>query len=163
MSTIIPENLSPHFTLAEATKSDTAERLGISNTPTFLVLATMKCTANSLEVVRTSLASLPLHINSWYRCVALNRTLGSKDSSQHIIGEAVDFTCPAYGDPVAIAQHLAVNSHLLNFDQLILEHSWVHISFKSSPSALPRRQVLSLLAAGSYAQGLTNKSGDRYE
>ena len=151
--------LSEHFTLEEAVFSSTADRLGIDNNQvTPELLATAQRTATRLEKVRFILAC-PLHVDSWIRCLALNRALGSKDTSQHIKAQAVDFTAPQYGTPAEIAKKLVANADLLRYDQLIMEHSWVHISF-CSPSDTPRGEVLSLLATGGYTTGITDKEGN---
>ncbi len=153
--------LSEHFTLAEATKSDTALRLGIDNTVVSdAVLAAAYRTATKMEKVRLVLG-VRINISSWIRCLELNRALRSKDTSQHIRGEAVDFTAPDAGDCLAVARALIVSAAMLRFDQLILEHTWIHISF-SSPNSKPRGEVLSLLATGGYALGLTDKEGKHY-
>lgn len=149
--------LSDNFSLAEATVSEKAERAHFSNTPDSHTIATMYKTAMCMERVLALLAK-PIHINSWYRCLHLNRLLGSKDSSQHLVGEAVDFIVPLFGEPVAVCKALIKNSDLIRFDQLILEHTWVHISFAIS-TGKPRNQVLSLLKNGSYATGLTTNEG----
>lgn len=152
--------LSSHFFLGETFRSDTAERMGIDNTPPEDVIKTMKDTAFEMELLRSMLGT-PITVNSWYRCLALNRALGSKDTSQHILGEAVDFVSPLYGVPRAICKFILDHSGNIPFDQLILEHSWVHISF-AIHSGKPRKQVLSLLKNGHYAQGLTDANGKSY-
>lgn len=153
-------NLSDHFTLEEATISQTADRLGIDNShPSSITIIVATKTATKMEKVRAILNS-PISISSWIRCLDLNRALGSKDTSQHILGEAVDFICPAFGTPLEICKALIAQKILINWDQLILEHTWIHISWNSIPNAPQRGQVLSLLATGGYANGLTDKSGN---
>ena len=130
--------LSQHFTLEEMTFSETAARLGIDNTPPDDVVDTLRRTAAYLEDVRARLG-VPLRISSGYRCLLLNRALRSKDTSQHVKGEAVDFVAPRFGAPRQIVDTLADSD--VPFDQLILEYGrWVHISF--SGGASPRRQAL---------------------
>ena len=159
MSAIV--QLSEHFTLAEATASDTALRLHIDNTNVSPeVLAATYRTATRMEKVREVLGCA-IHINSWIRCLALNTAIGSKPSSQHVKGEAVDFTSADYGTCLEVAKVLIANKDLLRYDQLILEHTWIHISF-CPPIAVPRSEVLSLLATGQYSQGLTDKEGRPY-
>lgn len=150
--------LSDNFSLAEAVVSEKAERAGFVNTPDSNTIETMYKTALCMERVRAALGNIPLHVNSWYRCLRLNRLLGSKDSSQHIVGEAVDFIAPLFGDPIDVCKALIANADLIRFDQLILEHTWVHISFAIS-TGKPRNQVLSLLTTGFYATGLTTIEG----
>jgi hypothetical protein len=150
-------NLSTHFTLEEATLSSNAERAGITNNPDSATLAIMLSAATKLEKVRVLLAA-PMHIDSWYRSPEVNKLAKSKPTSQHIKGEAIDFICPHFGSPLDICKRIIANKDLVNFDQLILEHSWVHISF-SILERQPRGQVLSLLASGDYAIGLTDLQG----
>ena len=154
--------LSEHFTLEEAIQSQVASREGIDNYPTSpMVITTASTTAVKLEKVRALLGH-PINVDSWIRCLALNRALKSKDTSQHILGEAVDFICPQFGSPLEICQEIMKHMEVINFDQLILEHTWVHISFKSDPSVSDRNHVLSLLEDGTYANGLTDKTGKFY-
>jgi len=120
-------NLSKHFSIEEFCFSQTASRLGIKNVPTGDTLAHLKVVAESLELVRSALRELPIRISSGYRCLALNRAIGSKDSSAHVLGWAVDFTCAAYGTPKQIVEGLLAAD--TQFDQLINEQDWVHISF----------------------------------
>lgn len=152
-------HLSDHFTLEEAVHSQTAARAGIDNEhPSSEVIIVATKTAKSMERVR-ALLQFPISVSSWIRCLALNRLLGSKDTSQHRLGEAVDFICPAYGTPVDICKMIIKYPELVSFDQLILEHTWVHISFSADPSRKNRNQVLSLLENGAYTSGLADKKG----
>lgn len=151
-------NLSDHFTLEEATLSQTAERQKIPNVPSGEITAVMVKTAKSLERVR-ALLGIPMIISSWYRSPALNHAVGGVPNSQHLAGEAVDFIAPAYGTPADICKQIIRFPELVAFDQLILEHTWVHISFSGVPSIPNRKQVLSLLSSGHYASGLTDKEG----
>lgn len=160
MNTVAPR-LSPNFTLAEATASSTAERLNLLNTPPTSALLTMQETARYMEVIRAILNS-PINVSSWYRCPALNKAVGSKDTSQHRLGEAVDFKSPEYGSPLYVCKAIMQHRSVIPFDQLILEHSWVHISF-SILNGNPRGQVLSLLSSGHFASGLTDAQGVPYK
>jgi len=125
--------LSDHFSLWELTKSQTAIRNGIDNTPDEESIKNLKeVCAKILEPVRTHYGR-PFTPSSGYRCLSLNQLLGSSDISQHITGEAVDFEVPGISN-MALAQWI-INE--LDYDQLILEfykdpdpHSgWVHCSY----------------------------------
>ena len=121
------KNLSKYFSFRELMFSKIAEVHGIDNTPTPDVLEKLKYTASQLDKVRELLGK-PVNISSGYRCLQVNRRLGSKDSSQHLKGEAVDFKCELFGNPRAVFE--AIRKSNIQFDQLILEfNSWVHISF----------------------------------
>lgn len=132
--------LSEHFTLIEFTRSQTASRYGIDNTPNEEQLENLKTLAKGLEDVRTKLDSNPINISSGFRCEALNDRLGSRRTSRHILGLAADFTCDRYGDVKRVFNVLKDSS--IGFDQLILEYdSWIHISFPKKGEE-PRRQIL---------------------
>lgn len=151
---------SKYFTKKELLFSATAVAEGIPNTPSLEVWDTLNLCALRMDKVREALGT-PIHVNSWFRCLALNRRLGSKDTSQHLKGEAVDFTAIKFGTPLQIVQFLSTKMEELEIDQLILEHTWVHISFAISPRRLPRRNILTLLNTGEYAKGITDKQGNK--
>lgn len=153
-------NLSAHFTLEEACHSQMAIAHGIANIPNHDVMSVLSRTAVHMETLR-ALLSHPITISSWYRSPEVNTLVGSANTSQHIKGEAVDFISPSFGDPLHICRAIIANKDTIPFDQLILEHGWVHISF-AILSGQPRGQVLSLLSNGHYAQGLTNAHGVPY-
>ncbi len=128
--------LSPHFTFGEAMASYEAERRGIDNTPPISAIAPLiRIAEHILEPIRTQYGR-PFSPTSWYRCLALNRALNSKDDSQHVKGQAVDIKVP--GVPMSdLFEFIAAT---LDFDQLILEHwspdnphfGWVHVSYVSA-------------------------------
>lgn len=131
--------LSTNFTLDEFTNSQTAERNGIDNTPPDNMLPTLRQTAYGLELVRTLLNNKPILISSGYRSPALNAAAGGAKGSQHLLGEACDFTCPSYGTPEQVVRAIVASS--IPFDQVIHEFGrWVHISFGSRN----RRQALTI-------------------
>lgn len=128
--------LSEHFTLEELTFSATAQRKQIDNKPPADVLENMKRLAAGLEEVRAALGNKPMRINSGYRSPKLNRAVGGARLSAHMAGYAADFVCPEFGSPLKIVKALAATG--IQFDKLIQEGTWVHISF--APEA--RRQLL---------------------
>lgn len=134
--------LSEHFSYDEAVDSPTARAHGIDNTPFAGAVSAMTMAAKQMEAVRTLLEDNPIHVSSWYRCPALNHAVGGVDTvghvSAHETGWAIDFECPGYGAPIDIVEYLA--GTYLQFDQLIQEGTWVHISF--APAM--RRQVLTM-------------------
>ncbi len=118
--------LSGHFHLDEFTTSQTATRHGIDNTPSDKVVENLRMLAALLEQVRELLGGGAIRISSGYRSLALNRHIGSNDTSAHVRGWAADFTCPSFGTPLAVAKKIAESN--LKFDQLIYEGTWIHIS-----------------------------------
>ncbi len=149
--------MTDHFTLPELTFSQEATRRGINNEPSKQILVELAHTREKLEEVR-SLLGYPMHVNSGYRCEALERILCAKDyaawckrhghaltevswriyfmTKAHPQGFAVDFTCAGYGTPAEVVKAIAASG--IKFDQLIEEGTWVHISF----SPLMRQRVL---------------------
>jgi putative chitinase len=119
--------LSEHFTLEEATHSDTATRLGINNQPSPQQLENMKKAAAGMEEVRKLLGK-PIHVNSWLRLPEVNVAVGGSKISSHMDGWAIDFTCKDFGNPLAVCK--AIEAAGIKFDQMIHEYSsWTHISF----------------------------------
>ena len=138
--------LSPHFTLEALCKSDYALRSGIENStadPAIIENLRRLC-ERVLEPMRAHYG-VPFEPNSGYRCLALNRAIGSQDNSQHVKGEAVDIEIPGMPN-----YDLALwISQTLEFDQLILEFytpgvpasGWVHVSLAAVNN---RRQMLTI-------------------
>ncbi len=119
--------LSLHFELSEFTFSQTAIRKGIDNTPSDVVIENLKllCT-HILEPIRTGLGK-PLRVSSGYRSKALNKAIGGAANSQHITGQAADFT--VQGMSVEEVYQWIKTSGIV-FDQSIFEFGqWLHISY----------------------------------
>lgn len=142
--------LTDHFTLAEFTDSQVAMRRGIDNTPDKRIVENLKHTAQQMEKVRALLGGRPVIVTSGYRSPKLNDYIGGSETSQHMSGEAVDFVCQRFGDPMAVANKIATSD--IGFDQLIYEGTWVHISFLAP--AKPRRQILTWKPASGYTPGI---------
>lgn len=86
------ERLSENFTLEEFTRSDTATRLGIDNTPGEKELEALRILVErTLQPLRDRLG-IPVHVNSGYRCPELNEAVGGVPTSQHQKGEAADLS-----------------------------------------------------------------------
>ena len=128
--------LSKHFKLRELEKSQVALRHGIDNTvqdeTIFNNLKTL-C-GEILEHVRNHFGQ-PFSPSSGYRCLELNRKLGSRDTSQHTLGQAVDIEIPGV-DNEELFYYI---KERLDYDQIILEFydgvdpksGWVHVSYVS--------------------------------
>lgn len=127
--------LTDHFTLAELTHSQAADRQGLDNTPPPEVITRLTATAHGLEMIR-ALVQCPLVISSGYRSPAVNAAVGGAKSSQHLTGQAADITAPWFGPPRRLMD--AIIKAALPFDQVILEFAgqgggWVHVSFSDQP------------------------------
>lgn len=126
------EKLSKDFPLSEFTKSQVADRLGISNKPLAAHLSAAKeLFKNVLQPVRDHYG--PTIITSGYRSLELNAAIGGSSSSQHCEGEAADFEVLGVSN-LEVAEWIRDN---LVFDQLILEFyekgdpysGWIHGSY----------------------------------
>ena len=128
--------MTPHFTLAELTRTD---HRTLDNTPDADALANLQRLAAFLEQVREVLGDRMVVINSAYRSKAVNDAVGSRKSSQHTLGCAADIRVPGM-TPDAVVR--AVRASGLAYDQLIREFdSWTHISIPNLP-AEPRKMAL---------------------
>lgn len=141
--------LTQHFTLAELTKSSTAERLELDNTPPPEVLPALTRTAEMLERIRSTLG-VPVTVTSGYRALAVNKAVGGVTTSDHAQGRAADIVAPRYGTPLQIARALAPLVDVLGIGQLIYERfgstSWVHVSTRVPDKRVNR--VITITSAG---------------
>lgn len=140
--------ISRYFDWAEVIKSEAAERFRLDNSVPAELISEVKKTAMRMDSVREVLGN-PVLVSSWYRCPAVNRNVGGSKFSQHLKGQAVDFTCPSFGTPYEVCLELEKFKEELGIDQLIYEISWVHISF----SDRPRGEVLTY-RKGNYMKGI---------
>lgn len=128
--------LSKNLSLAEFTRSQTAKRRGIDNTPTDDHLeAAKKLAENIFQPIREHFGK-PIFITSGYRSEALNKAIGGSTTSQHSKGEAIDIDMDGHGKPTNTEVFYYIKENL-DFDQLIWEFGddenpdWVHVSFKA--------------------------------
>ena len=132
--------MTPHFTLDELTASETAERNGWDNTPNEQELANLQRLAEFLEDVKEALGGKPIMVSSGYRGKQVNDAVGSKDSSQHRVGCAVDFRVPQLTPDEVVKTIIASG---LPYDQVIREFDrWTHLSIPNTPETTPRKQAL---------------------
>ena len=136
-------NLSENFSLLELTKSQTAERKDIDNTPSTEHQENLKRLCERiLQRVRDHFGRV-VSVSSGYRSQELCLAIGSKITSQHAKGEAADFEIFGVSNK-ELADY--INEHL-DYDQLILEYwkesdpnsGWVHCSYSENNN---RKQYL---------------------
>jgi hypothetical protein len=141
--------MTPHFTLDELTASETAERNGWDNIPNEQELANLQRLAEFLEDVKEALGGKPIMVNSAFRSKQVNDAVGSKDSSQHRVGCAVDIRVPGLTPDQVVRAIIASG---LPYDQVIREFDrWTHVSVPNTPEAAPRKQALIIDKAGTRA------------
>ena len=144
--------ISKNFTLAELTKSNTATRLGISNTPDKEGIHKLRLLATELlQPLRNAVGAL--RVTSGYRSESLNKAITGRSDyvSQHTKCEAVDLQFVKRGKMENMKIFNAIINHALEFDQCILEFGgataendsdnpdWIHLSWKVTEN---RRQIL---------------------
>lgn len=128
--------LSKNFSLAELTYSQSAVRKGIDNTAPYDAVENLKLLAeNVLQPIRDFLGA-PIKITSGYRSQSLNQAVGGSKTSQHNKGQAADFVVQGMA-PTQVC--LLIIASGVEFDQLIDEGTWVHISYNKENN---RKQVL---------------------
>ena len=133
-------SLTPYFSWAEVTRSETAKAKGIDNAVPVALHDGIVRTAQFMECIRAHLGK-PIKVNSWYRCPALNLAVGGSKSSAHMRGLAVDWE-PVGMDLLVAFERVRTSS--LPFDQLIIERTkdgaaWIHVGLSEGP---PRREAL---------------------
>ena len=125
--------LTDNFTLAELTKSQTAERCGIDNNPDKEHIENLQRLCNHILQPVRDYFQKPVTISSGYRSPELSQKIGSSSRSQHCKGEAADFEVPGVSNK-ELADFINEN---LDYDQVILEFhnpdeinsGWVHASY----------------------------------
>jgi hypothetical protein len=131
-------NISKHISYKEATRSATALRLGIENTPNEYELQNMEIIAKKVFEPLREAVDAPIKINSFFRSEKLNKAIGGSGKSQHCQGRAIDID-DVYGS-VSNAYMFYYIKDNLDFDQLIWEFGtdanpdWVHVSYVDEDS-----------------------------
>jgi zinc D-Ala-D-Ala carboxypeptidase len=126
--------LTENFSLNELTKSQTAERKGIDNTPSTEHQENLKSLCEMiLQPIRDHFEQV-VSVSSGYRSQELCVAIGSSTQSQHAKGQACDFEIFGVSNK-ELADYIDQN---LDYDQLILEYwkgedepnsGWVHCSY----------------------------------
>lgn len=134
--------ISANLSLAECVTSQTAERKKIDNTPSAVVICSLRLVAEKVFQPLRKHFGKPIRVSSGYRSPALNRSIGGSVTSQHVKGEALDLQGTNGVTNAQIYNYIKSN---LDFDQLIWEYgtdkepAWVHVSYKAKGN---RKQIL---------------------
>jgi hypothetical protein len=135
--------LTKNFSLAELTKSETALRHDMDNTPGPVEIANLTELAGKvLQPIRNHFAK-GVHVSSGFRHPDVNAKVGGSKTSDHCKGQAADIEIPGVAN-AELAEWIKNN---LEFTQLILEFytpgipdsGWVHVSY--DPANL-KKQVM---------------------
>ena len=138
-----------YFTIRELTKSATATRKGIDNTPTKEIEKSLIALINNvLDPLREKWGA-PIKVSSGYRCPKLNKAIGGAAGSQHMKGEAADISSlsDSREDNMKLLQCL-LNSGIV-FDQVISEDvdaknrpNWIHVSYTTKRANRKKRTTM---------------------
>lgn len=152
--------LSPHFSLLEFTESATARKHGIVNEPTAEAVENLRrLCIHTLEPLREKLG-LPMIITSGYRCNELNEIIvHAARKSQHLVGCAADFRVvsgskiqdsgqASHRELLIKAFRLIITEPDIDFDQLIIYPSFIHVSYVSKERN--RHQITKANGQGTY-------------
>jgi hypothetical protein len=133
--------LTKHFSVAELTDSQEAERRRIQNVPGPDARRNLLRLALWLEDLRALLGGMPILVSSGYRSLDLNTAIKGSKKSLHMQGLAADFTAPRFGSPLDVCRFIA-GLEVLQFDELIYEGKWVHVGLAPESKPKPARRVL---------------------
>ena len=130
-------NLTKNFKLIDFTRSQTATRQAIDNTPDGDVVGNLtRLCQNILQPLRDH-TGFPIIVTSGFRCPLLNVRIGGSKTSQHVFGEAADIMSTEYDERELFD---LIRTSPLEFDQLIYEGNWVHVSHSNKKPN--RREVM---------------------
>ena len=132
--------LSPNFKLSEMVATPTGKSRGLANDPTPEIEANLARLCNeALEPIRALVG--PLNINSGYRSNAVNKAVGGSVTSAHSFGLAADLR-PSSGTWKELMDKTIASG--LELDQIIYEHTWVHVGLLNPKTMTKRGQKLSM-------------------
>ena len=121
---------SEYFTLGELTKSETAARHKIDNTPTKAIIDNLQYGVNMVLDPLRRLYGQPIRINSGYRCEKLNKLVGGVPNSWHQVGNAADIHISSAKEAKILFANL---QKLPSVDTVLFEHSktaqWLHVQW----------------------------------
>jgi D-alanyl-D-alanine dipeptidase len=136
--------LSKNLTLAEATKSQVANRLGIKNVPNQVQTRNLQLIAQHVFQPVRDHFDVAIAVTSGFRSLALNKAIGGSKTSEHMEGRALDLDGDVFGG-VTNKEIFDYIKNNLEFNQLIWEFGdkdspdWVHVSYREGSN---KRQVL---------------------
>ena len=134
--------MSKYFTLKEMIHSDTAKKLGITNTPPPSIVTHLEELMKFLDDLREDWGSA-IKVTSGYRCSKLNKAVGGSTTSAHLYGYAADLQA-VNGKMQEFKKFCSEWIKDKKWDQLLLEKSktdeWVHIGLKNR-YGVQRKQI----------------------
>ena len=141
------KKISEHISFSEATRSATAKKLKIDNTPTDEHIENMMLVAEKVFEPLREYAGHPIGVNSFYRSPDLNVAINGSRTSSHKIGAAIDLNSLGKKTNKELFHFIKDN---LTFDQLIWEYGtnespiWIHVSYISEKDN--RNEILKIIS-----------------
>lgn len=124
---------SEFFTLRELTKSSTASRNHIDNTPSAEIIRNLQYGVDMVLDPLRRLYGKPIVITSSYRCPELNKRVGGVANSWHTQGNAADIHVSSLAEASKIFSNL---QKIPSVDTALFEHSkngqWLHVQWNMS-------------------------------
>lgn len=124
------------FALPEFYSSEVAQQYNILNYPNpgqadDVNRALLRLACKVMDVIRAYVGT-PIYITSGYRCKRLNMLVGGSATSQHMTGQACDFTIPTYSH-IQLKKLYYDLATWLEYDQLIYypRKNIIHVSYIS--------------------------------
>lgn len=128
------EQLSENFSLREMCASLTAKYRGIDNTPDSDSINRLRTLCTEVLQPARNQFGKPIHVNSGYRSIALNKAVGGKSNSYHLTGQAADLHVESEEEGFYLST-LLLQSRLT--DLVLLERRgrryWVHVQWTMAP------------------------------
>lgn len=132
--------ISDHFSLEEMTRSDTAQKMHIDNTPSYDIERNLHVLVWQVLEPARKLCGFPFVITSGYRCKRLNKLVGGAPNSYHTMGMAADILVNAHNDGEKLTISRQIANALLKqplTDLVLIEHdnlsTWVHVQYSYKP------------------------------
>ncbi len=125
--------ISKYVSYDDATKSATAIKFNIDNTPDVEQLLNIKAVAENIYDKLFEHFGKKIKIEAFFRCTALNNIISTSKRSQHTFGQAIDLDDDLGG--IVNSEMFYWIENNLEFDQLIWEYgdgknpAWVHVSY----------------------------------
>jgi hypothetical protein len=147
--------LTAHFDLSEFTRSESAKREGLDNTPSTEHLENLKILCEKvLEPIRLRYGSI--NISSGYRGKLLNHFIGGAVNSDHCVGRAADIDMDDVGTGITNTEIFNYIKDNLDYDQLIWEFGtkekpdWVHVGYRGKENRKQTLRAVKLKGKSSY-------------